>query len=124
MSQLRILQEYVTRLAHDKGIDVDKVLIAELFDLIGGVGFGGYADLLTVGIQRNLTPYQVCSILTWPTPYASLRSHRGAHHSRNDTLPRWPGSGALTRGELNETQGSGRGDVGTTQLPNRYQTQR
>jgi hypothetical protein len=40
ISQLRILQEYVTRLAHDKGIDVDEVLIADLFDLIGGVGFG------------------------------------------------------------------------------------
>jgi hypothetical protein len=31
----------MTRLAHDKGVDVDEVLIAGLFDLIGGVGFAG-----------------------------------------------------------------------------------
>ena len=41
ISQLRILQEYVTRLAYDRDIDVDLVLIADLFDLIGGVSFGG-----------------------------------------------------------------------------------
>jgi hypothetical protein len=42
VSQLRILQEYV---AHDSGVDVDSVLIADLFDLIGDVGFGGYVAL-------------------------------------------------------------------------------
>jgi len=46
ISQLRILQEYVTRLAPDKGVGVDEVLIADLADLIGGVGPAGFVALL------------------------------------------------------------------------------
>lgn len=42
ISQLRLIGEYVTRLAHDLKVDVDTLLPAECFDLIGGSGFGGY----------------------------------------------------------------------------------
>lgn len=42
MSQIRIIEEFITRLAYDLGVDVDSVFPADLFDLIAGVGFGGY----------------------------------------------------------------------------------
>lgn len=40
-SQLLIVKEYMTRLAFDLGTDVDELLPANYFDLMGGVGFGG-----------------------------------------------------------------------------------
>lgn len=40
LSQLRILGEYISRLAYEKGVDVDSLLPADLFDMIGAVGFG------------------------------------------------------------------------------------
>jgi hypothetical protein len=41
-SQLLIIKEYMVRLANDRGIDEGDVYPADHFDLIGGVGFGGY----------------------------------------------------------------------------------
>jgi hypothetical protein len=41
-SQLLILKEYASRLATDLGISEDDVYLADYFDLMGGVGFGGY----------------------------------------------------------------------------------
>jgi len=41
-SQLLILKEYMGRLASDLAISEDDVYPADYFDLIGGVGFGGY----------------------------------------------------------------------------------
>ena len=40
-SQLLIVKEYMIRLAFDLGTDVDELLPANYFDLMGGVGFGG-----------------------------------------------------------------------------------
>jgi hypothetical protein len=41
-SQLLIVKEYMVRLANDSGIDEGDIYPADHFDLIGGVGFGGY----------------------------------------------------------------------------------
>ena len=40
-SQLLILKEYMSRLAHDMRVSEDEVYPADHFDLMGGVGFGG-----------------------------------------------------------------------------------
>jgi hypothetical protein len=42
-SQLLIIREYMVRLSNDIDIDEEDVYPADYFDLIGGVGFGGYA---------------------------------------------------------------------------------
>jgi hypothetical protein len=42
-SQLLILKECMNRLATDLGIGEEDVYPADYFDLMGGVGFGGYA---------------------------------------------------------------------------------
>jgi hypothetical protein len=41
-SQLLILKEYMNRLANDLCVSEDDVYPADYFDLMGGVGFGGY----------------------------------------------------------------------------------
>jgi hypothetical protein len=41
-SQLLIIKEYMVRLADDLGVDEADVYPADYFDLMGGVGFGGY----------------------------------------------------------------------------------
>jgi hypothetical protein len=41
-SQLLLVKEYIRRLAIDLGVDGDDLCPADHFDLIGGVGFGGY----------------------------------------------------------------------------------
>jgi hypothetical protein len=41
-SQLLVIKEYMARLANDLGIDEGDVYPADYFDLMGGVGFGGY----------------------------------------------------------------------------------
>jgi hypothetical protein len=41
-SQLLMIKEYMIRLATDRGIDEGDVHPADYFDLMGGVGFGGY----------------------------------------------------------------------------------
>jgi hypothetical protein len=41
-SQLLIIKEYMVRLANDLKIDEGDVYPADYFDLMGGVGFGGY----------------------------------------------------------------------------------
>lgn len=43
LSQLRIIGEYMERLAHDRGVDVDSLFPADIFDAIGGTGFGACA---------------------------------------------------------------------------------
>lgn len=44
LSQLRIIGEYISRLAHDKGVHVDSLLPADLFEVMGGTGFGACVD--------------------------------------------------------------------------------
>jgi hypothetical protein len=39
-SQLVLLDEVMSRIAHDKSIDKKQMYPADYFDLIGGVGFG------------------------------------------------------------------------------------
>jgi hypothetical protein len=41
-SQLLIIKEYMARLANDHGIDEVDIYPADYFDLMGGVGLGGY----------------------------------------------------------------------------------
>jgi hypothetical protein len=41
-SQLLVIKEYMVRLANDRGIDEGDIYPADYFDLMGGVGFGGY----------------------------------------------------------------------------------
>jgi hypothetical protein len=41
-SQLLTIKEFMIRLAHDLGIDDGDAYPADYFDLMGGVGFGGY----------------------------------------------------------------------------------
>jgi hypothetical protein len=41
-SQLLMIKEYMNRLANDLKIDEQDVYPADHFDLMGGVGFGGY----------------------------------------------------------------------------------
>ena len=43
-SQLLILKEMMNRLANDLGANEEDVYPADHFDLMGGVGFGGYAS--------------------------------------------------------------------------------
>jgi hypothetical protein len=45
-SQLLILKECMVRLATDLGVSEDDVYPADHFDLMGGVGFGGYACIV------------------------------------------------------------------------------
>jgi hypothetical protein len=59
-SQLLILKEYASRLATDLGISEDDVYLADYFDLMGGVGFGGYASHSVV----RIAPSQVISDLS------------------------------------------------------------
>lgn len=44
-SQLIILKDYMSRLANDLGVDEEDVYPADHFDLMGGVGFGGWVFL-------------------------------------------------------------------------------
>lgn len=48
MSQLRMLDEFMIRLAFelDVDVDMDEIRPADYFDLMGGVGFGGLVALL------------------------------------------------------------------------------
>jgi hypothetical protein len=39
-----ILKEYTSRPASDLGVSEDDVYLADYFDLMGGVGFGGYVS--------------------------------------------------------------------------------
>ncbi|KIM22393.1 hypothetical protein M408DRAFT_332952 [Serendipita vermifera MAFF 305830] len=45
-SQLLIVKEYMSRIAHDSEADECDIHPADYFDLMGGVGFGGFAALL------------------------------------------------------------------------------
>ncbi|KIM20957.1 hypothetical protein M408DRAFT_305863 [Serendipita vermifera MAFF 305830] len=49
-SQLLILKEYMDRLASDLRVSEDDVYPADYFDLIGGVGFGGYVSHRYFGV--------------------------------------------------------------------------
>jgi hypothetical protein len=60
-SQLLILKEYMVRLASDLGIDEGDVYPADYFDLMGGVGFGGYVVSYTETIPHHL--YRLVAIL-------------------------------------------------------------
>ena len=41
-SQLLLVKEYMDRISIHQGIDASDVVPADYFDLMGGVGFGGY----------------------------------------------------------------------------------
>ena len=53
-SQLLIIKEYMVRLANDLGINEGDVYPADYFDLIGGVGFGGYVFPNTETVSHHL----------------------------------------------------------------------
>ena len=42
-SQLLLMKEYMKRIAAITNVDESNVYVADYFDLMGGVGFGGYA---------------------------------------------------------------------------------
>jgi hypothetical protein len=64
-SQLLILKEYMSRLATDLNVSEDDIYPADHFDLMGGVGFGGYAShLILVLWALKLCPQTGCSY-TW-----------------------------------------------------------
>ena len=46
MSQLRLLDEFMLRLAFKPDAEMDELRPADYFDLMGGVGFGGFVALL------------------------------------------------------------------------------
>jgi Patatin-like phospholipase len=57
-SQLLMIKEYTVRLASDLGIDEKDVYPADYFDLMGGVGFGGYVVLYT-----EIVSYHPCRLV-------------------------------------------------------------
>jgi hypothetical protein len=60
-SQLLIIKEYMVRLANDLGIDEGDIYPADYFDLMGGVGFGGYVFRYTETFPHHL--YRLVAIL-------------------------------------------------------------
>jgi hypothetical protein len=63
MSQLRILDEIMIRLAFESNAEVDELRPADYFDLMGGVGFGGLVALL-LGRLRMTTSQAVEELAT------------------------------------------------------------
>jgi hypothetical protein len=64
-SQLLILKEYMDRLANDLGVGEEEVYPADHFDLMGGVGFGGWVPL---SFNPKVLPAAVvCPRLCWGT---------------------------------------------------------
>ncbi|KIM22787.1 hypothetical protein M408DRAFT_332742 [Serendipita vermifera MAFF 305830] len=53
-SQLLILKEYTSRLASDLHVGEDEVYLADYFDLMGGVGFGGMAAFMLGHLRMNI----------------------------------------------------------------------
>jgi hypothetical protein len=53
-SQLLIVKEYMARLANDRGIDEGDIYPADYFDLMGGVGLGGYVVLCIEAVSYRL----------------------------------------------------------------------
>lgn len=47
-----MLEELLSRLAHDLGIDPEDIRLADYVDLIGGTGWGGYVVLVRASKQR------------------------------------------------------------------------
>ena len=109
LSQLRIIGEYMSRLAFEKRVDVDSLFPAELFDVIGGVGFGAYVVIFD-SIYHFLTDSKVCSTTSWSSAYASLAGHRRTRHSRHHALPARPKGNTFGGRKLKETEGGDRGD--------------
>jgi hypothetical protein len=60
-SQLLIIKEYMIRLAYDRGIDEGDVYPADYFDLMGGVGFGGYVTSYVETVSYQ--PFRLIAIL-------------------------------------------------------------
>ena len=52
-SQLLIVKEYMIRIAEDLGVSEEDVYPADHFDLMGGVGFGGYVH------QSSIVPFLI-----------------------------------------------------------------
>ena len=51
-SQILLIQEYMNRLVIDLGVSDDQLYPADYFDLMGGVGFGGYDYLASTCYQN------------------------------------------------------------------------
>jgi hypothetical protein len=66
MSQLRILDEFMLRLAFKPDAEVDELRPADYFDLMGGVGFGGFVALL-LGRLRMTTSQAMEELATTGT---------------------------------------------------------
>jgi hypothetical protein len=56
-----MIKEYTVRLANDLGIDEGDVYLADYFDLMGGVGFGGYGFRYIETVSYRL--YRIVAIL-------------------------------------------------------------
>jgi hypothetical protein len=57
------------RLASDLGISEDDVYPADYFDLMGGVGFGGYACYSSSYTKISSSIFQTCSLHTWASSH-------------------------------------------------------
>jgi hypothetical protein len=55
MSQLRMLDELMIRLAVESNVEVDELYPADYFNLMGGVGFGGLVALLLGRLRMTTT---------------------------------------------------------------------
>jgi patatin-like phospholipase/acyl hydrolase len=64
MSQLRIINEFMERLASDLNHGDDEICPAGYFDLIGGVGVGGFVALLLgrLGMTTNQAMKELSTI--------------------------------------------------------------
>lgn len=62
ISQLRMIEEFMARLAFQLDKDTDELCPADYFDMMGGVGFGGFAALL-LG-RLHMTAYQAMEALS------------------------------------------------------------
>ncbi|PVF93869.1 TPR-like protein [Serendipita vermifera] len=53
-SQLVILDEYMSRIAHEKQTSKSELCIADCLDLIGGVGFGAYISVMLGALRMSI----------------------------------------------------------------------
>jgi hypothetical protein len=62
-SQILILKEYISRLASDLGVSEDDIYLADYFDLMGGVGFGGYVDHSVLISRALIDSFRLVALL-------------------------------------------------------------
>jgi len=59
-SQLLIMKDYMNRMAFDLNLDPEGLCPADYFDLMGGVGFGGYVSIKSMYIIELTCCAQAC----------------------------------------------------------------